>query len=326
MITGSPKVAGAIWPYRFITHTLKSLLQKHPSFSLDTNTPVLNVSSIDTGNATFEVTTSRGKIQARHVIHAANAWIPHLVPGLETKISGGRLHMSAQVGGAGIPRAGEWPSYSGNGSLSTGRAWSLYRGGLDYIVQMPRNGEFMFGGGGRGGGSERDPSTTNVDMDDSLPPDHSTAAYLGGALPNYFGYGKWGSERTDFPSRDDPSIFPGRTRRVWTGIEGSSSDGRPLVGMIPASVTRRPVRDASKGAEWISAAYDGEGMCFAWLCGQALGSMLLGGEKGGNQTLPDWFPLSFQLLEERMKNSTGARSMIGRRHITRMGTAFGPRG
>ncbi|KAH7346992.1 hypothetical protein BKA66DRAFT_447741 [Pyrenochaeta sp. MPI-SDFR-AT-0127] len=201
MITGNPIVAGAIWPYRFITHSFKSVLQKHPSFSVDPNTPVLNVSSIDTANATFQVTTSRGKIQALHVIHVANAWIPHLIPGLETKISSSRLHMRAQVGGAGIPKAGEWPSYSENRSLSTSRAWSLYR-------------EFMFGGGGGGGGSESGPDTTNVDTDDSLPPHHSTVAYLGGALPNYFGYDKRGSERTGFPSRDNPSIFPGRTRRV----------------------------------------------------------------------------------------------------------------
>lgn len=82
MITGSSKVAGAIWPYRFVTHKFKSLVDKYPSFFLDINMPALNVYSTNAGNAMLEVTTSRGKIQARHAINAVTAWIPHLVPGL----------------------------------------------------------------------------------------------------------------------------------------------------------------------------------------------------------------------------------------------------
>ncbi|EUC27138.1 hypothetical protein COCCADRAFT_31301 [Bipolaris zeicola 26-R-13] len=264
MITGSSKVAGAIWPYRFVTHKFKSLVDKYPSFFLDINMPALNVYSTNAGNAMLEVTTSRGKIQARHAINAVTAWIPHLVP-----------------------------------------AWSLYRGGLSYIVQMPQNGEFMFGGGCGGDGAA---NTTNVDTDDSLPPNHGTAAYLNGALPGYVGYDNWGPERSDFPSENGSFIFPGRTKRVWTGMEGASSDGRPLVGMIPTSVTRRSVGAITTSAQWILAAYDGEGMCFAWLCGQALASMLLGREKRSNQTHPYWFPLSFELTEERMNSSSRGRS------------------
>ena len=106
VLTGTPKVAGALWPYRFVTHTLKALLNAYPTFSLDTHTPVLNVSAISNGTsnqANFEVTTTRGIIKTRHVVYAANAWIPHLVPGLDGKISGRRLSMSAQLGGAGLP-------------------------------------------------------------------------------------------------------------------------------------------------------------------------------------------------------------------------------
>ncbi|PSN61192.1 hypothetical protein BS50DRAFT_681014 [Corynespora cassiicola Philippines] len=328
IITGSPKVAGAIWPYRFVTHTLKDLLEKYPSFSLDTNTPALNVSLVDAENSTFEVTTPRGKIRTRHVVHAANAWIPHLVPGLGGIIGGGRLHMSAQLGGTDIPSAGKWPSYTGNGSLPTGRAWSLYRNGLDYVVQMPRNGEFMFGGGETTGMSSDDPraNATQATMDDSLPPNHITASYLNGALPNYFGYENWGAERSDFPQQEGQDVFPGRAKRVWTGIEGQSTDGRPLVGRIPTSVTQRPVRNASLGAEWISTAYAGEGMCFAWLCGQALGSMILAGELTGNHSLPDWFPLSLQVTEERMKRARTSPARMEKRLATRMSAPLRKRG
>jgi hypothetical protein len=34
IITGTPEIAAAIWPYRFITHSLKMLLDKYPTFSI----------------------------------------------------------------------------------------------------------------------------------------------------------------------------------------------------------------------------------------------------------------------------------------------------
>lgn len=229
--------------------------------------------------------------------------------------------MSAQLGGSNLPKAGQWPPYTGNGSLPTGRAWSLFRNGLDYIVQMPRQGEYMFGGG------EGMESNRQVDqMNDSLPPDHSVASYLNGALPNYFGYDKWGSERTDFLQPNDTAVFRGRTKRVWTGIEGGAWDSRPLVGKIPISATGRPRKNGINGAEWISAAYDGEGMCYAWLSGQALGFMLLSEEKGysGNHTLPSWFPISFELTEERLnKNTTNEQQKRSRvRRLARVSEIF----
>ncbi|KAK1624152.1 FAD dependent oxidoreductase-domain-containing protein [Colletotrichum phormii] len=245
ILTGTPKMAGAIWPYRFITHALKSLLGIYPGFTLDTDTAALNIST--TAEAAdpfnFEVHTSRGSIRTKHVVYATNAWTPHLVPGLQGAIRGGRLHMS------------ECPTWR---HLATGRAWSLYRNGLDYIVQMPRNGELMFG-------ADIDGDDANANTyDDSRPPLHLSASYLNGALPNHFGYDTWGSERTDFPPPSDTRVWNGRTKRVWVGIEGGSFDSRPFVGRIPQSITGRSVKSASVGGEWVSASFDGEGMCFCW--------------------------------------------------------------
>lgn len=227
--------------------------------------------------------------------------------------------MSAQLGGAGLPKAGQWPSYTVNGSLPTGRAWSLFRNGLDYVVQMPRNGEYMFGGG-----ETKSSDRQADDMDDSVSPDHNVASYLNGALPSYFGYDNWGSERTDFPRSNDTAVFLGRTKRVWTGIEGSAWDGRPIVGMIPTSATGRKRNNKTSGAEWISTAYDGEGMCYAWLSGQALGSMILSGEDGlSNHTLPDWFPLSLELTESRLNATTGKQERPRMRRMARVSTVLG---
>ncbi|KAL1868884.1 hypothetical protein Daus18300_005720 [Diaporthe australafricana] len=310
IMTGTAKMAGAIWPYRFVTHSLKSLLETYPSFSLDTNTAALNVSSVNdqSSSSNFEVLTSRGAIRTKHVVYATNAWTPNFVQGLQGAIRGGRLHMSAQLGGSGLPKAGAWPSYTGNGSQPGGRAWSMYRNGLDYVVQMPRNGEYMSGGDiGMGGGGEESNTTT---LSDAGPPSHITASYLNGALSSYFGYKNWGPERTDFPQEAAVTgVFPGRTKRVWVGIEGSSRDSRPFVGLLPQSATTRPMRNASLGAEWMSAAFDGEGMCFAWLCGRALSQMIMSGGSGKQEAagVPEWFPRSFLVTEQRLASRNVTR-------------------
>ncbi|KAK1659159.1 FAD dependent oxidoreductase-domain-containing protein [Colletotrichum godetiae] len=276
ILTGTLEMAGAIWPYRFITHALKSLLGTYPGFTLDTNT----------------VRTSRGSIRTKYMVYATNAWTPHLVPGLQGAIRGGRLHMSSQLGGSGLPKAGQWPSYTVNGSLAGGRAWSLYLNGLDYIFQMPRNGELMFGAYIDG-----DDANANT-YDDSRAPLHLSASYLNGALPNHFGYDTWGSERTDFPPPSDTRVWDGRTKR------------------IPQSITGRSVKDASVGSEWVSASFDGEGMLIAWLCGRALSRMISNAGSGANNNnsavIPDWFPESFLVTEERLakRNFTKRQTSI----------------
>ncbi|KAL3302209.1 FAD dependent oxidoreductase [Colletotrichum asianum] len=297
----------------------ESSLERPPGFSLDTNTAAMNVSSsIGSSDFDYEVTTNRGKILAKHVVYATNAWTPHFVPGLQGLIRGGRLHMSAQLGGSGLPKAGSWPSYTGNGSLPGGRAWSLFRNGLDYIVQMARNGELMFGGGIEGD----EPGTTFPS--DSGPPSHTAVSYLNGALPNYFGYDTWGSERTDFPETSDANVWRGRTKRVWVGIEGSSSDSRPFVGRLPETATKRPAKNATSGGEWVSAAFDGEGMCFAWLCGRALSEMIKAGSSGPNSIagLPDWFPHSFLVTGDRLSERNITRREEKAWTYPRMANAF----
>lgn len=286
------------------------LLDDSPTFSLDTSTPARNVSVINnaTGPYTYEVSTPRGVISTRHVVHASNAWAPHLIPGLREYISGIRLHMSAQIGGAGLPEAGHWPDYTGNGSLPTGRAWTFFNDDLDYAVQMPRTGVYMFG-------SDVGLRTQYETMDDSENPDHLTASYLNGALPNYFGYESWETERVDDAESVPEGAYPGRSRRVWTGIEGMSGDGFPIVGHLPASATTRKAENQSLGGEWVISAFNGEGMCSAWLCGRALSQMISSDQACH---VPDWFPTSYLITERRLKNMSGdSRSFVGQSLLKR---------
>lgn len=102
-LTGTAKIAGAIWGYRFVTNSLKLLLDTYPeSLSLDTHTTATTVNALKNSTHNFEVTTDRGTILANHVVYATNAWSPHFVPVLGNALSGGLLSMSAQLGGAGV--------------------------------------------------------------------------------------------------------------------------------------------------------------------------------------------------------------------------------
>ncbi|KAF6802622.1 hypothetical protein CMUS01_15304 [Colletotrichum musicola] len=320
-MAGSQKMSGAIWAYRFVTHALKSLLDENKNFTLDTNTAAHNVSSVTDPSVPFnyKVSTSRGDILTNNVVHATNAYVPHLVPGFRGVIGGELLHMSAQLGGSGLPRAGQWPSLAGNGSLPGGRAWTLFRNGLesnfDYAVQLPRNGEFMFGGGPGVLWDDDVENPANASFfSDSGPLIHSTAAYLNGALPNYFGAENWGSERTDFPQPEDGDVWPGRIKGVWVGIESRSSDYRPYVGRLPETVTTRPAKNAASGGEWVASGYDGEGMTFAWLSGRALSHMIAVGSAGGNEpdAVPEWFPQSFLITQQRLDEQESSSESEGK--------------
>lgn len=238
-------------------------------------------------------------------------YISWLLPLVSNKCTDVLLLLAKQ-----LPKAGEWPAYRDNVSLPGGRAWSLFvRGDLDYIVQQPEHGEYMFGGGAgvesSSGGGERDA------YDDSGTPAQVVAAYLDGALPTYFGYENWGAERSDFPADAGPDVYAGRTKRVWTGVEGFTADELPLVGPLSASQTNRTVRNPAAGGEWVSAGFNGEGMDYAWLSGRAVGEMIL--SRMANTTdeaLFEWFPKAFLPTEERLikRNATSmARRGLGRR-------------
>lgn len=119
--------------------------------------------------------------------------------------------------------------------------------------------------------------------------------HLSGALSAVFGRG--GKRRRS------------NVQAMWTGNMGFSSDGFPWVGMLPASVTQREVDGSDSkeaGAEWISAVFWGEGMVHAWLCGEALGTMILARDGQLDSSKSDdlsWFPEELLVSEKRIRAS-----------------------
>jgi glycine/D-amino acid oxidase-like deaminating enzyme len=93
---------------------------------------------------------------------------------------------------------------------------------------------------------------------------------------------------------------------MWTGNMGFSADGFPWVGRLPTSLTSRGQSEESGGSEWISAAFSGEGMVQAWLCGKAVGTMLLLEESNLRESESadiDWLPSQMLVTHERVKKA-----------------------
>ncbi|TEY44685.1 hypothetical protein BOTCAL_0346g00030 [Botryotinia calthae] len=276
-------IAGAMWPYKFVTGLLAHLRKQFTSeFLLETNT---SVSEIRGGNDYYEVMTPRGTIKTKHVIHCTNAHIGHLVPGIKGCIFPIVGQMSEQ------PPGDKFKPQSDH-------SWIFnYDRGFDYLTQLPvtsaSNGEMMMGGGyaqTQGGGIHE----TGISKDAEL--NMYANIHLRGVLGAVFAPENWGTVREQ------------AVTAMWTGNMGFSTDGLPWVGKLPASLTERNTT-TGQGAEWAAAAFSGEGMVHAWLSGKALAEMIRSYDAGesGVATVPEWFPEAMVISEKRLATSRLAR-------------------
>ncbi|KAL6357371.1 hypothetical protein LRP88_07530 [Fusarium phalaenopsidis] len=268
IVGGISYSAGALWPYRLVTGVWNDLLDRFSTLSIHTNTPVESVShELGSSPYAYTVKTTRGTLKTRHVIHATNAYAPHLVQSLRGCLTGALAHMSAQRPGASFP------------SSHGGRSWSIvYNPGFDYVTQRPDNqdgtpGDLMIGGGFF---RSRQQGLDQVGVWDDSQVHALPLTHVRGVMPAIF-EPHWGEGS--------------KLVKAWTGILGFTGDLMPLVGRV------RPSKDKNSG-EWVAAGFNGEGMVWAWLSGTALAIMVLGmeeenlgegvGRPGGK--LDEWFP------------------------------------
>jgi glycine/D-amino acid oxidase-like deaminating enzyme len=291
--------AGALSPYRLVTALWRKLLDEFPGvLAIETGTTVEEVRVNDqsassakleeAGSFPYEVITSRGRILARHVVHATNAHTSQLVAGLRGKGTSALCHMTAQ-------RAADYfPDKDGS------RSWSVIFGqGFDYVTQRP-TGELMIGGGFFQGPKQ---GMEMIGVYDDSKLDALTVMHLEGVIPTLF---------------DPGHKVEGEGARVikaWSGAIGLTPDFMPLVGRLDPRITSRKVKQERKDdgkvppGEWISAYFCGDGMVWAWLCGAALGVMLAGSEDEDLPAEPgrpagklaDWFPSELYASWERVK-------------------------
>lgn len=277
-----------------MTSVWRRLLDEFPkSLSIETQTSVSAVSSGTASGDPYTVTTNRGTIRCRHVVHATNAFASHLVPGLRGKMTSLLAHMSSQRPGKNFPN---W-----NGE----RSWSIiYGAGFDYATQRPPTdgvpGDILLGGGF---GQSKKQGLDQLGIYDDSKVDSLTAAHILGIMPTLFEPGNWGGH-TD-----------GRANKVWTGLVAITADFLPFVGRLDARLTGRkpttPERGAGQGqtGEWTAAGFVGDGMVWAWLSGTALGVMISGSADEDLPAVPgrpagrlsEWFPEELCPTVERIK-------------------------
>jgi glycine/D-amino acid oxidase-like deaminating enzyme len=170
--------------------------------------------------------------------------------------------------------------------------------GFDYLTQLPTGERELMFGGGIGHAANEGLAEVGVAQDDKF--DGDVASYLGGALPSHFGVENWGAEYTTVNSSDANSWYSGRTKALWTGTIGWSADGLFWVGRVPDEISgRKATQSTTVSGEWITAGFSGEGMSSAWLCGHALGKMLLAND--ANLEL-HWFPAQMKITQERWRD------------------------
>lgn len=270
---------GAYWPYRLITRIWAQLLEMYgTSLAVETGTPVTSVTyDASSQSHPYTLSTPRGTVKANKVIYATNGYTGHLLPQMRGKLHPLRGTMSTQVstpafGHHGVARA--WSiSHAGRYHKDTG----YFEAGLYYSNQNPKTNDIFIGG-------------ETVKIDELFVSDDTTIRpeakeNIETVLPRYFENG-WGEG-------ERPEI-----RKVWSGIMGFTSDGLPLVGNVPGSITGR----AGDG-EWIAAGFCGYGMPQCWSAGEAVAKMIFG------EDVSEWLPEVYRITDERLQKMSAEASL-----------------
>lgn len=81
------------WPYKFV-HAILRIVLEAGNLNLQAHTPATSISQRD-DNGWITVTTDRGELRARTVIHTTNRWASHLLPEFSKLILGERATLAA---------------------------------------------------------------------------------------------------------------------------------------------------------------------------------------------------------------------------------------
>ncbi|GKU22046.1 fad dependent oxidoreductase superfamily protein [Fusarium langsethiae] len=272
--------AGAIWPYRLLTGIYQRLLAQSPDrLAIETNTPATKVEFFGSTEYPYVITTPRGTIRAKKVIHCTNGHASHLLPRLSGRIYPFRGTMSVQKPGPELANTGASKSWSLSHKPTLDIRTGLYITGLYYLQQNARTGRIWIG-------NETAYMPDILTADDTYVPETAVQA-LSTVLPKFFIKG-WGSERTS------------EIESIWSGIQGHTADGLPVVGQVPASVTG----SEEDTGQWIAAGFNGYGMDKCWLTGEALVKMMLG------EDVSDWFPQCYLITGDRLQSQLTAEATV----------------
>jgi glycine/D-amino acid oxidase-like deaminating enzyme len=268
-----------------VTAVFEKLLAKYPKrLSIETKTPALEIATADGRAYPYIIATPRGTISARHIVHATNGHVGHLLPRMRGKIFPLRGQMTVQASERSIS------------NLGSQNSWLLTHGkGFDYMTRNAHTGDFFLGGGVfQGGNGGLDDIGNSADDKQNF----LSICHLSGVLSRI----TRPLEDKDGHSND---AIPPTLKSSWTGIIALSCDAKPWVGKLPASISGRELKSeqSQSSGEWIAAGYSGSGMVYCWRSGQAIAAMILDQEVGG------WFPRCLLPTTKRF-NSVGPEEIV----------------
>ncbi|OCF61472.1 FAD dependent oxidoreductase superfamily protein [Kwoniella mangroviensis CBS 10435] len=215
--------SGQVWPYKFV-HALLEILLTTAKLNLQSHTPALEVSARD-ADGYITVSTPRGDIKAKTVVHATNRWAGHLLDEFQKLIHGGRGTIAAIKAPEGFIKntgAQHWDAVINN-----------------YHLQLPPPYNTIIIGGAKPL-TVHDPwQYINNDKEDEQ---------FRGVLEFYAGWPKrdivgWqGNNPADLEKKVEDG-------GVWSGVYSSSIDSFPFVGPVPR-----------RDGHFVAAGFAGHGM------------------------------------------------------------------
>ncbi|KAF7555473.1 hypothetical protein G7Z17_g2159 [Cylindrodendrum hubeiense] len=246
---------GTIYPRKFIAVLLKQALDRMKHLTLHPYTPVWKVDYDESNEISYTITTSKGQVRARTILHATNGYATHLVPALQN--ADGVFGCSAHMLGVQPNVAEPTPV------MSYGLG---YRECFHWMLQRPNNGPFLYGlWKAERIGHYND--TLTLDTNNGIR--EEMFSFLESAYPNKF---------RNLTSEKDVSYD-------WQGVQGFTKSGASIVG--------RPVPE--RRGEFVAVGFNGEGMGRCFACASVITDAILAELKGDTDwQAPEWFPSSYK--------------------------------
>ncbi|KAH8743758.1 FAD dependent oxidoreductase [Diaporthe sp. PMI_573] len=257
--------SGTVFPRKLVAEILHNAKKRVPGLTIHSHNPAKSVTRHETASGpSYLVTTDRGTIRSRAVVHATNAYVSQLIPSLagQAGVLGCKAECIAVV--PNVPNACSGAPTGLRGGLGFEEFWH-------YLIQRPDNGPFIYGWAGIEQVGEYDDSVAIPLEASGKPPGCDLMTeFLEKGFPHSF--------------RD---IDLGRdVSHRWTGIQGFTNTGASLVGRW----------SKESPGEFISVGHNGEGMGRCFACATVMTDRLLhylDGNEDDKWAAPEWFPKSF---------------------------------
>ena len=233
--------------------------------NIQTNTPVISVSDVPEPDGRWTINTSRGPIKAKKVVFASNGYTAAIAPQFKEKIVPVRGICSRIVSPKGTMSPHLTNTYSIRHAPSE----------ADYLIPRP-DGSIVVGGAKANFWSDRSHWYGITDDSKLIEPAKS---YFDGLMQRHF----IGWENSE-----------AYTDKVWTGIQGWSSDFMPYIGEVP-----------DKPGQMIIAGFSGHGMPIIYLAAKELAQMLSGRKSFEETSLPHVFKPTKERLESQKNEILG---------------------